>query len=119
VCATWLVIVASICWIFAPDVELLTEPAVDAVPDLVELGVDAVEGMDLGQVIVRIVSTKAWSVDHSHQLRQAVHEFFESAIQMDLEITERLALPHRGKLQSMMCEALLINENTKQFGQFT
>ena len=58
-------------------------------------------------VIVRIVPTKAWSADHSHQLRQAVHEFFESPIQMDLEILERLARPHRGKPQSMICEVPL------------
>jgi phenylacetate-CoA ligase len=61
------------------------------------------EQIALDHVIVRIVPSKSWTADHAHRLRQAVQEFFETPIHVDLEIKDRLQLPRSGKLQSMIC----------------
>jgi phenylacetate-CoA ligase len=59
----------------------------------------------LDHVIVRIVPNSDWAVDHHQQLIQAVRDFFESPVNVQLELKERLDLPPGGKLQSMRCEA--------------
>ena len=61
----------------------------------------------LDGVIVRVVPNRSWTADHSHRLCQAVQEFFEAPIRVDLEIKERLELPRSGKLQSMISEVPL------------
>jgi phenylacetate-CoA ligase len=58
----------------------------------------------LDHVIVRIVPARAWTPDSTATLRQAVEEFFESPIRIDVEIRDRLEVPRSGKLQSMICE---------------
>jgi phenylacetate-CoA ligase len=62
-----------------------------------------VEQVALDRVIVRTVPNQSWTADHPYRIRQAVQEFFESPIHVDLEIKERLELPRSGKLQSMIC----------------
>jgi phenylacetate-CoA ligase len=57
----------------------------------------------LGRIIVRIVPNKSWTADHPHRLRQAVQEFFEAPMRVDVEIKDRLDVPRSGKLQSMIC----------------
>ncbi len=59
----------------------------------------------LDQVVVRLVPNRDWSADHRERLVQAVREFFESPVGVQLEIHERLELLPGGKLQSMVCDA--------------
>jgi len=58
----------------------------------------------LDHVIVRIVPSNGWTADHARRLCQAVRDFFEAPIRVDLEVRDRLDLPRGGKLQSMICE---------------
>jgi phenylacetate-CoA ligase len=58
----------------------------------------------LDHILVRIVPSKDWTAEHAQQLEQAVREFFESPVRIDLEIKDRLELPRSGKLQSMICD---------------
>lgn len=44
-------------------------------------------------IVIRVVPNKAWTSNHPQRLREAVVAFFESAIRVDVEITERLELP--------------------------
>ena len=59
----------------------------------------------IDHVIVRIVPNCAWTGDHNQRLIQAVRVFFESPVNVQLELKERLEPLPGGKLQSMVCEA--------------
>ncbi|HVA50821.1 MAG TPA: hypothetical protein VNH11_31045 [Pirellulales bacterium] len=59
----------------------------------------------LDQVIVRIVPGREWTSEHGRRLVEAVRGFFESSIDVRLEVRERLELSPSGKLRSMVCEA--------------
>jgi len=58
----------------------------------------------LDRVVVRLVPDPTWSEQHAVRLRQEVQEYFESAIQVDVEIHERLAAPPNGKFQNIVVE---------------
>lgn len=58
----------------------------------------------LDHVVLRVVPDRRWTDTHPARLQQAVVDFFEGPIRVDLEVRERLDLPRSGKLQSMICE---------------
>ena len=55
-------------------------------------------------VVLRLAVDSSWTERHAEEMKQIVHEFFESPVRIDLEIHDRLALPPSGKFQSMICE---------------
>ena len=58
----------------------------------------------IDHVVVRVVPSQGWTPDHAHRIREAVQEFLEAPVRVDVEVRERLELPRGGKLQSMVCE---------------
>lgn len=59
----------------------------------------------LDRVIVGIVPSREWTPEHGRRMVEGVRGFFESPVQVQLEVKERLELSPTGKLRSMVCEA--------------
>lgn len=59
----------------------------------------------LDEVIVRVVPSHEWTSEHGRRMVEGVRGFFESPIEVRLEVTPRLELSPSGKLRSLVCEA--------------
>jgi phenylacetate-CoA ligase len=55
-------------------------------------------------VVVRLAVDSTWTEKRGEDIRRIVHDFFEKAIRVDIEIHDRLSLPSSGKFQSMINE---------------
>lgn len=61
----------------------------------------------VGHVVVRLAIQGDWTAEHESKLRQAVRDFFEQPLRIDLEILDCLPVPPSGKFQSMVREVSL------------
>jgi phenylacetate-CoA ligase len=57
-----------------------------------------------GHMVVRLAPNARWTAEHEERVRQLVREHFEAAIQVDVEVRDRLTLSPGGKLQVVINE---------------
>lgn len=56
------------------------------------------------RIVVRLATDASWSDKHARELMEKVDAFFESPMELDLEIHDKLPMPEHGKFQSLICE---------------
>lgn len=58
----------------------------------------------LDRILVRVVPAQDWTADHPTRIRQFVHEFFESPVDVDVQLFDQLDRPAGGKLLAFINE---------------
>jgi phenylacetate-CoA ligase len=56
------------------------------------------------QVLVRVVPDRTWTTEHPPRITQAIREFFEAPVRVEVETLERFELPPSGKLRAVVSE---------------